>query len=208
MRPEKQATPNAAWTEGNDMDALAYKQRPRPFSGEVVFGLTDDALIVDNGRRHETIPFTEMYALRLTFGYRNVGTQVFMARIRRANGRTVAITNLNWKGYVDYDSQDKAYTIFVTELMRKIARANPNALFERGRPALSWLATAIVGITALVAFAGAAIWGLTRGNWLLSTMAVIFLFPFGRQVHGMLTRNKPGLFQANDPPRDLLPQSA
>lgn len=190
------------------MNALAYKQRPRPFSGEVVFALTDDALIVDNGRRHETIPYAEIYALRLTFGYRNLGTQVFMTRLRRQNGRTVSLSNLNWKGYVDYDAQDKAYSIFVTQLMQKIARANPHALFERGRPGLAYLATAIVGITALVAFTGAAIWGISRGNWLLSTMAILFLFPFSRQVHGMLTRNKPGLFQANNPPQDLLPHGA
>lgn len=61
------------------MQALAYKQRPRPFSGEVLFALTDDSLIVDNGRRQETIPLSEIAALRLTFGYRNISTAVYMA---------------------------------------------------------------------------------------------------------------------------------
>ena len=85
------------------MSYLAYKQRPRPFSGEVIYALTDDGLWVDNGRRQETIKFSDIVALRLSFGYRNVGTEVYMARIRRANGSTVTLSNLNWKGYVDYD---------------------------------------------------------------------------------------------------------
>lgn len=187
------------------MNHLAYKQRPRPFSGEVVFALTDDGLFVDNGRKQETIAFKDVVALRLTFGYRNLGTEVYMAKIRRSNGRTVTLTNLNWKGYVDYDSQNKAYSIFVRELINKIARANPHALFEGGRPALSYLATAIVGIAALVSFVAATIWGLMRGNWLLATLGVIFLFPFSKQVHGMITRNKPLLFEAKHPPQNLLP---
>lgn len=190
------------------MQALAYKQRPRPFSGEVIYALTDEGLFVDNGRKQETIPLSEIVALRLTFGYRNVGTEVFMTRLRRVNGRTVTLSNLNWKGYVDYDSQNKAYGIFVRTLIGKIAKANPHALFEGGRPALAYLATALVGVTALAGFAAATLWGLMRGNWLLATMGVIFMFPFGKQVHGMLTRNKPLLFKANDPPLALLPNEA
>lgn len=190
------------------MQALAYKQRPRPFSGEVLFALTDDALIVDNGRKQETIALSDIVALRLTFGYRNVGTEVYMARIRRMNGRTVTLSNLNWKGYVDYDAQNKGYAIFVRELALKIAKANPHALFEGGRPALAYMVTAIVGLTALSGFAAATIWGLMRGNWLLATMGVIFMFPFGKQVHGMLTRNKPLLFKPNEPPPALLPAEA
>ena len=190
------------------MSYLAYKQRPRPFSGEVIYALTEEGLWVDNGRRQETIKFADIVAIRLSFGYRNVGTEVYMARIRRANGSTVTLTNLNWKGYVDYDSQNKAYSIFVRELLNKIAHANPHALFEGGRPALSYLVTLIVGLTALLGFAGATLWGLMRGNWLLATMGVVFLFPFGKQVHGMLTRNKPLLFEASKPPPSLLPQDA
>lgn len=190
------------------MSHLAYKQRPRPFSGEVVYALTDDALFVDNGRRQETIKYADIVAIRLSFGYRNVGTEVYSARIRRASGSTVTLTNLNWKGYVDYDSQNKGYSIFVRELMKNIARANPHALFEGGRPALSYLVTAIVGITALGGFVAATIWGLMRGNWLLATLGVIFLFPFSKQVYGMLTRNKPLLFKASEPPPLLMPQES
>ena len=189
------------------MQVLEYKQRPRPFSGEVLYTLTDEALLVDNGRRQEAIRFSEMVALRLSFGYRNVGTEVFMARIRRANGRTVSFSNLNWRGYVDYDSQNAAYRYFVEALARKIAAANPSALFEGGRPALVYAATALVGVTALAGFVGATLWGLMRGNWLLATMGVVFLFPFGKQVHGMLTRNKPLLFTAQNLPQALLPQA-
>ncbi len=188
------------------MSHLAYKQRPRPFSGEVIYALTDEGLFVDNGRRQETIRYSDMVALRLSFGYRNVGTEVYSARIRRANGRTVTFSNLNWKGYVDYDSQNKAYSIFVRELLNRIARANPHALFEGGRPALSYLATALVGVAALCGFVAATIWGLMRGNWLLATLGVIFLFPFSKQVYGMITRNKPLLFKANEPPPLLMPQ--
>jgi hypothetical protein len=190
------------------MQALAYKQRPRPFSGEVLYALTDDTLIVDNGRRQETIPLSEIVSLRLTFGYRNISTAVYAARLRRTNGRTVTLSNLNWRGYVDYDSQDKGYSIFVRELALKIAMANPNALFEGGRPMLAYLLTAIVGISALGGFATATVWGLMRGNWLLATMGVVFMFPFGKQVHGMITRNKPLLFKANEPPSALLPEQA
>lgn len=187
------------------MTDLIYKQRPRPFSGEVLYTITDAALVVDNGRRQDTIPWASIGALRLTFGYRNVGTPLFMAKIRRAGGRTVSLSNLNWKGYVDYDSQHDSYTAFVKEIALRIARANPHALFERGRPALSYFATAFVGIASLVGFALVGIWGLVRSNWLLATMALLFLFPFSRQVNGMIMRNKPGLFDPNDPPRDLLP---
>ena len=187
------------------MTEMIYKQRPRPFAGEVTFTMTDKALIVDNGRRQETIPFATMFSLSLQFGYRNVGTPIYFARLRRENGRTVTLSNLNWKGYVEVDAQDEAYSAFVRRLALNIARANPNALMTRGRPALAYLATALVGLVSLGGFAAAAIWGLMRGNWLLATMAIIFLFPFARQVHGMITRNKPGLFEANNPPQDLLP---
>jgi hypothetical protein len=189
------------------MEALAYKQRPRPFSGEVLYALTDDTLFVDNGRKQETIPLSEIVALRLTFGYRNISTAVYMARLRRTNGRTVTLSNLNWRGYVDYDSQDKGYSIFVRELMTKIAKANPRAVFQGGRPALAYIATALVGLTALGGFVAATIWGLMRGNWLLATMGVLFMFPFGKQVHGMITRNRPLLFKPNEPPPALLPET-
>ena len=189
------------------MSYLAYKQRPRPFAGEVIFALTDDGLFVDNGRRQETIPYAAIQTLRLTFGYRNIGTPIFMCRIRRERGRTVTLSNLNWKGYVEYEAQDKGYTIFVRELVQKIAAANPRVLLERGRPGLSYLLTLAVGVSALLGFTGATLFGLTRGNWLLATLGIIFLFPFARQVHGMITRNKPGLFKADSLPSDLLPET-
>lgn len=189
------------------MSYLAYKQRPRPFAGEVIFALTDDGLFVDNGRRQETIPYAAIQTLRLTFGYRNIGTPIFMCRIRRERGRTVTLSNLNWKGYVEYEAQNKGYTLFVRELVQKIAAANPHILFERGRPGLSYFLTLAVGVSALVGFAGATLFGLMRGNWLLATLGIIFLFPFSRQVHGMITRNRPGLFKPDALPSDLLPDT-
>lgn len=187
------------------MTEMIYRQRPRPFAGEVIFTMNDTALTVDNGRRQEVIPFSQMFSLSLQFGYRNVSTPIYFTRLRRESGRTVTLSNLNWKGYVEVEAQDQAYSAFVRRLALNIARANPNALMTRGRPALSYLATAIVGIVSLGSFAAVAVWGLMRGNWLLATMAIIFLFPFARQVHGMITRNKPGLFDAKSPPDDLLP---
>ena len=189
------------------MSFLAYKQRPRPFAGEVIFALTDDGLMVDNGRRQETIPYGSIHALRLTYGYRNVGTPIFLCQIRRERGRSVTLSNLSWKGYVEYEAQDKGYSIFLRELIEKIAKANPHALFERGRPGLSYLLTVGVGVSALVGFTGATLFGLVRGNWLLATLGILFLFPFSRQVYGMITRNRPGLFKPHDLPLDLIPDT-
>lgn len=186
---------------------LAYSHRPRPFGHEVAYRLEPGGLFVDSGRRQETIPYRDIASIRLAYQPTNVGAAGFRARLRLAGRRTLTLSNLSWKSWVDVERRDAAYRSFMLALLREVSRANPALACRAGQPALQW---AGVAATAALTVAGLA-WAISaaarRGAWAIALIAAMILATFAWQAWEMVRRNRPAAFRPDAPPAEVLPSS-
>ncbi|WP_293863683.1 hypothetical protein [uncultured Alsobacter sp.] len=200
-------TDDLTLTADADDHVVRYAQRPRPFSHEVTWRLEPDAFVVENGRKALRIAYGKVATIRLTYRPANVTSQGYRAVLVLSDGRTVAVSNLSWKTYVEVERQDAAYRLLLAELVTRCGRANPGLICRTGQPAPVWAASAVGGIAMLAIFAGAAVWALWRGSWPLAAIALMFLLPFVWQAHAMITKNRPGAFAPDRLPEAVLPPS-
>jgi hypothetical protein len=185
--------------------ALSYSHRPRPFGHEVVYRLDPDGLFVDSGRRQETIAYRDILAVRLAYQPTNVGAAGFRARLRLAGRRTLTLSNLSWKSWVDVERRDREYRRFVTALVERAAAANPALLCRAGQPAPLWAGVVAVGLVTAVALLWAAAMAFQRGSWPIAVLAAMVLLAFGWQAREMASRNRPAGFIPGRWPEAVLP---
>lgn len=187
------------------MSETAYSHRPKPFGHEVAYRLGPDGLHVDTGRKQEVIAFGRIVSVRLVYQPTNVGARGFRTKLRLADGRSLTLGNLSWKSWVDVDRRDAAYRRFVAELVGRAAAANPRLLCIAGQPVLLWGAVAVSGVAMAAALAAAAILAAQRGAWPVALLAGMILAGFAWQAREMVWRNRPTLFQPDNPPEAVLP---
>jgi hypothetical protein len=186
-------------------ETFSYAHRPRPFGHEVAYRLEPEGLYVDTGRRTETIPYRDILAVRLAYQPTNVGAAGFRARLRLAGRRTLTLSNLSWKSWVDVERRDAAYRRFVTALIERAADAHPGLDCKAGQPVLLWGGVVLVGIVTAVALLWAAATALQRGSWPIAVLAAMVLLAFGWQAREMASRNRPAAFGPGRWPEAVLP---
>jgi hypothetical protein len=116
------------------------------------------------------------------------------------------ISSSSWKSMMEQERLDGAYSSFVRELHRRIARANGSTKFERGTNQLTyWLGVlvfsgAAVGLAALIVRALQA--GATTSAAIVGAFLVFYLW----QAGNFFRRNRPGTYRPDALPADVMPR--
>ncbi|MCP8937298.1 hypothetical protein NK718_02115 [Alsobacter sp. SYSU M60028] len=190
----------------DDTDAPVYRQRPKPFGFEVTYRLDPAHLFVDTGRKQERIPYARIVACRLSYRPANVTSQGYRADLRIEDGRALRLGNLSWKTYFEADRQDDAYRAFITELLARVAAANPKLACVAGRPFWIWALGALAGAAMVAALAVAFAVALANAAWPLAGLTALFLVPLAGQAWAMARRNRPTPFAPPSIPPLVLPK--
>lgn len=182
-----------------------YRQKPRPVGFEVIYRLEDDRLVVDTGRRVDTIPLSAITQVRLTFESKTAVREVYRTTLRIAGGRSLSLTNVDWSGLSGARTQNGAYTAFVRALVAAVAKANPGVTIRCGRSHVAWLLLAAIGIGTVVGVAAFSYQAVSQGAGTAGLLGLLVLALACWQLMPLILRNRPRPATADDLPADLLP---
>jgi hypothetical protein len=182
---------------------ITYHARHDVLEPACTFRLTVTGLSIDAGGPVQVLPYSEISRVGLRFFPTRVQTNRFECLID-ARSRTLKIGNEFYRGIASFDDRSAEYRIFVTELCRRLAAAQPDTEFFAGRAA--WALALEYGFLLLMAlFLGWILW-LTGGTfrfliWVKLAIVAFFLPTLVRYVK----RNRPVRFDPRAIPEDVLP---
>lgn len=182
-----------------------FRHRPKLVGPEIVFTLEDRDLAWSDGRSSGRVPLHQIDHVRLVFRPANLYLKRYRFEVRQRLGRKIWFSNVSWRGMVEIEAHDAAFSAFVREVLKAAVKASPKARFLGGEPA--WRYAVIAATTAGLAFSLAylALQGLRQVNWgLLGLVAFVGGYTVW-QMSLWLIKNRPVEFDPLDPPAALLP---
>jgi hypothetical protein len=193
------ATPRAAAD-------VPYSYRPSLLGAAWSFSLTGDGLAWEAGRKAGLVPYRHIRRIRMSFKPVSMQSQRYLTEVWADRAPKLEIVSSSWKSLVEQERLDKSYSVFVTELHRRIADAQAQTRFEQGsNPIIYW--------PGLGAFAGVGLglaWLIVRalqadakgGAAFIAAFMILFFWQGGN----FFRRNRPGLYRPDAPPAELLPK--
>lgn len=187
-------------------DNAAYFFRPSLMGAPWQFKLADDGIEWMTGHRSGRIAYRDVRRVRMSFRPVNMQTQRFLTEVWADGAPTLKISSSSWKSMFEQERLDKAYSAFVAELHRRIARAAAPARFEQGsNPLLYWLGLAVfVGVVCGLGLL--IVRGLQAEAWSGAAFIAGFMALCLWQGIVFFDRNRPGFYRAEAPPAALLPK--
>lgn len=185
-----------------------FRHRPKMVGSETVLTLEDRDLAWTDGRLSGKVPLHQVDYVRLTFRPSNLYLKRYRFELRQRLGQRIWFSNVSWRGMVEIEAHDAAYSAFVREVLAAVAKASPKARFLAGEPLWRYIAMAAASGCLGLALAYLAFHGLRAANWgLVGIVAFMGLYA-AWQMSLWLRKNPPAAFDPLKPPAALLPDEA
>jgi hypothetical protein len=189
-----------------DADIVHYSYRPSIMGGACEFRLTADALDWKVGARSGHMPLRAVRRVRMSFKPASMQLHRFVTELWADDQPRIVIISTSWKSMVEQERCDDRYTAFVTALHRRMARAEAAPRFIKGSPTLLfWPGLAFFVVAALM-MAALVPQALQGGSILAAAVVCGFLALFVWHGGNFFRRNKPGFYEPEALPRELLPK--
>ena len=185
-----------------------FRHRPKLIGPEITFTLEERDLVWSDGRSSGKVPLHQVEWARLSFRPANLHVQRYRLALRQRLGRTVWFSNVSWKGMVELEAHDAAFSAFVRVLLAAVAKASPKARFIGGEPAWRYGVVAVLTAGLALSLAYLGVRAVAPVNWGLIGLIVFFGGYTGWQMWLWLTKNRPVEIDPLDPPAFLLPGEA
>jgi hypothetical protein len=185
-----------------------FRHRPKLVGREIVFTLEDRDLAWTDGRLSGKVPLHQVEHVRLTFRPSNLYLKRYRFEMRQRLGRRIWFSNVSWRGMVEVEAHDAAYSAFVREVLTATAKASPKARFLAGEPLWRYIAMVAASSGLGLSLAYLAFHGLTTANWGLVGIVGFIGFYAAWQMSLWLAKNPPAEFDPLNPPAALLPDEA
>ncbi|MGL4286329.1 MAG: hypothetical protein ACRCVA_08310 [Phreatobacter sp.] len=182
-----------------------FRHRPKLVGAEITFTLEPDALAWSDGKVEGRMPLHQIGSVRIVYRPANLYTRRFRVEINQRLGKSVWFANLSYRGLMEVETNDQPFAAFVRELLARIAKASPKALFLGGEPAWRY---GLVGLFSLVLAGAGIIVGVEAVKtltWALAGAVLVVAGYMAWQMAQWLIRNKPVVINPQDPPTALLP---
>jgi hypothetical protein len=143
--------------------------------------------------------------VRLSFRPNSMQSHRFVTELWAEGGPKLQIVSSSWKSMFEQERLDGAYSAFIGELHRRIARVNGSAQFDRGSsPFIYWPGVVIflgagIGLAALIARA------LQAGAMTSAAIVAAFLALYLWQAGNFFRRNRPGIYRPDALPPEIIP---
>jgi hypothetical protein len=186
--------------------ALAYAYRPSVLGAAYEFRLSEQGLDWNVGRKSGRVAWRSVRRVRMSFRPASMQPHRFVTEIWAEGAPKLEIMSTSWKSMIEQERLDKDYAAFVTELHRRLVQAAAPARYEQGtNPALYWpglivFVAVALGLAALIAHALAV--HATGGAAFIAVFLALFLWRGGE----FFRRNRPGRYQADALPAELMPK--
>ncbi|MFX7792737.1 hypothetical protein ABTK00_20070, partial [Acinetobacter baumannii] len=87
-----------------------------------------------DGKVEGRMPLHQIGSVRIVYRPANLYTRRFRVEINQRLGKSVWFANLSYRGLMEVETNDQPFAAFVRELLARIAKASPKALFLGGEP--------------------------------------------------------------------------
>lgn len=182
-----------------------YSHTPKPVGHPIAFRLEGDRLVVDSGRRTDTVALAAVEEVRLTYAPGRLGRSAFATTVRLSDGKTFAFSSVSFSSMVEMRVQGPEYRAFLAALLAAIARASPRARFVAGQPLWRWLISAVVAVAMLFGLVLVA-WRAFQTGATGTALVALAVAGLGLwQLEPMVRLNRPRPFAPEAPPPELLP---
>lgn len=189
----------------DDPPCPTYSFKPSLFGAVWEFRLAPDSIEWKTGARAGRINYRDVRRVRLSFRPVTMQTYRFLTEIWGTSGPKIEIASSSWRSMVEQERHDAAYSTFVGELHRRLAKAQPAAAFQTGTPALLYWPGLVVFAVVVLALVALALRALQVEAWAGATMICGFLVLMLWQAGTFFRRNRPRVYRPDSPPVDLLP---
>ncbi len=202
-KPETTLTDPALWLDHEGRPT--FRHRPKLVGPEIHFTIEERDLAWSDGRSSGRLPLHQIDSVRLVFRPANLYTRRYRLEVRQRLGQKIWFSNVSWRGMVEIEAHDAAFTAFVRALCAAIAEGSPKARFIAGEPA--WRYAVIAATTTGLAFSLAylAYQAIRAVNWGLMGLVVFIGGYTVWQMSLWLTKNRPDDFDPLNLPAILLP---
>jgi hypothetical protein len=195
---------------GRDTDvtseSVSYRYRPSVFGAFREFSLTEGGIHWAAGLRSGNIPFDRVRRLRLSYRPHSMQSHRFVTELWADGTPKLLISSSSYKSMMEQERLDGAYSSFVRELHRRIARANGATQFERGsNPLVYWLGV-VIFTGAAIGLAALSVRALQAGATTSAAIVGAFLAFYLWQAGNFFRRNRPGTYRPDALPADVMPR--
>lgn len=190
-----------------DASELSYAYKPSLLGAGWSFRLTPAGLAWEVGRRSGHMPYRSISRVRMSFRPGTMQGHRFLTEIWAPDAPRLVVASVSWRSMIEQQQLNGPYTAFITELHRRIGRAEGSTRFEAGtNPLIYWPGLAIFAAVALgIAFL--AVRALEIYSWSAAAFVGFFLGVFLWTSGNFFRRNRPRIYQADNPPQELLPKN-
>lgn len=189
-------------------EQFTYAYKPRLMGPAYEFSLAKDGLDWTIGPRSGRVSYPMIRRIRLGYKPTNMANARFMAEVWPLNAPKLTLFSVSARTIIDITNQGDDYTRFIRELHRRVNAANPGCKFEAGFPAWRWWPSLILGVASLFAIFYIVVQGLLGGQYLIATMVAFIGVWFLWQIWHIVMRNRPGTYDPQNLPAQILPASA
>ncbi len=169
------------------------------------FDLTDAGLSWRIGSRSGVWPYAEIASVRLSYRPMTMQSRRFRADIEGAGGGRIALFSTTWQTVALVAPQDESYSIFITELHRRMKAAGSRAALIGGVGQANY-ATAVTIVALLaIAMVGLLARALATSQFTGALFLVAMAVWFAWSIGGFIRRNRPRRYSFDQLPEDLLP---
>lgn len=183
---------------------ISYSQRLNQFTQPCTWELHEKGLIWtrEDGFQNR-IPFKNIKSVRLRYEPTRAETRRYALRIH--DGREHVITNIHYKGIMDFENRSETFNAFVDAFHQALRKANPGVKYMAGSTPAAFVGNLLVSLFVLVVLAFIAFFLFTSGMYgIVLVKAAIILF----YVPVMLIQLKKNIPKSYDPaaiPTELMP---
>lgn len=186
---------------------LVYAYKTSLMGAPFEFRLAADALEWRKGPYSGRTPYDRIRRIRLGFRPITMQNNRFLGEIWIADGPKLQIASTSWKSLVEHERLDAAYRVFVTELVRRVGAAGGTTSFETGSPVFLYWPGVLVFLGASLALAGLIARALSERAFGGAAFIAAFLAFFLWQAGNFFYRNRPGTFDPDALPPQVLPRA-
>jgi hypothetical protein len=183
----------------------SYSYRPSVLGAPWEFKLTEQGIEWSAGQKTGRVAWRDIRRLRMSFRPVSMQSQRYLTEIWATRSPKLEIVSSSWKSMVEQIRLDAEYSAFVSELHRRLAQAGNTARFEQGSPALLYWPGLVIFVGVAFALAGLVVRTLQAKTLGGAAFVGIFLGLFLWQGGNFFRRNRPGTYQPDAPPIELMP---
>ena len=183
---------------------MEYVQKLNHFSAARTWQLDHSGLNWSDSKGESgRIAYTAITAVRLRFEPSRAERRRFAMRIRA--GSEYVITNINYRGVLDFEDQSSQFSEFVRALHGQLSQANPQVAYQAGSTAAAFAGNLFFMVFVAGVLLAAVLFLVFAGMlWLVAVKVLLILFYLPTALK-VLRRNRPGTYDPLNIPPALMP---